>query len=121
MLRPPSSVETIATTAIAGGVERRENHSTGRNANHMNGHTGLSPLPNQVSVAAHAITSAATTACCVLFADAIHIPLKRPAAVFSELLFRHRYAPAEIEHDQPLEERAHFEDDLPDIVFSQNS
>jgi hypothetical protein len=44
-------------------------------ANHINGHIGFSPLPNQFNAAASA-TAATAFVHPNLFADAMHIPLE---------------------------------------------
>src|SRR5262245_16515729 len=95
------------------------NASTGNGANHNSGHHGCNPVPNQVTMAVSATASAAATARRRSSADAMQMPPDAAPDQGAELTRAAADAPAEVEHHEPLDHRAHLERDLPGIIGPQ--
>src|ERR1700744_1161528 len=105
-----------ATTAALRQPLCRAKSNIGSGANQRSGHNGLRPLPNQTNTAADAITRSAIPRGRYLAANAMKIPPEGSAAEGAEASGRHSHAAAEVEHDESLQECAHFEGDLPRII-----
>src|SRR5438477_5362376 len=74
MLALPANQATKATTAAAHHGDRSENQKRGSGANHMSGHHGVNPLPNQTNTAVAAKTATAVTNLPALLSNSIYIP-----------------------------------------------
>src|ERR1700722_4853278 len=102
MLKYPTKMPRKAAMAVVCHVERVATSSNGSGANHMSGHHGWSPVPNQIRIAVQATARA-------LRAKATEVPLEGATVERAEPRGGWAQAAAEVEHDEAVGEGAHLE------------